>query len=118
MPAVTATSSPLGLNTTDVGGAPRLNGEPDTDANAPEEPTENIEMVWLLLFAAASSVPLGLNATAVADGSGGVPPTGVGAPDAPTEKMAVPLASSPPLGLNAKPDPPLVAESGEPGARV
>jgi hypothetical protein len=115
---VTASISPLGLNTTDVGGAPRLNGEPDTEVSAPEEATENIEMVSVLLFAAASSVPLGLNDTAVADGSGGVPPTGVGAPDALTENMAVPLANSPPLGLNAKPDPPLVAESGEPGAGV
>jgi len=120
LPAVTASSSPLGLNTADVGSAPRVNGEPDTDVSAPEEPTENIEMVSLLVFAAASTAPLGLNATALADGSGGVPPSGVSAPEAVTEKMALPAASSPPLALNAKPPPPLMVgvKSGEPGARV
>ena len=120
MPAVTASSSPFGLNTTDVGSAARVNGEPDTDVSAPEEPTENIEMVSLLVFAAASSAPLGLNMTALADGSGGEPPRGVRAPEAATENIPVPSASSPPLGL--KPGPILPTDgddmSGEPGARV
>jgi hypothetical protein len=120
VPAVTASSSPLGLNTTDVGAPLRGNGEPDTDVRAPEEPTENIEMVSLLLFAPASSVPLGLKATEVANGSGGVPPSGLSAPEAATENSSVPLASSAPLGLNARPPPPAFPGdmSGEPGARV
>ena len=105
---------------TDPGCAPRVNGEPDTDVRAPEGPTENIETLSLVWLAAASSVPLEINATELADGSGAGPPTGVSVPDAPTENMAVPRASSPPLGLNAKPPPPLMVgvKSGEPGARV
>ncbi len=119
MPAVTASNAPLGLNTTDVGAALSVKGEPDTDVSPPEEATENIEIVSVLLFAAANTAPVGLNATEVADGSGGEPPSGASAPELATENSSVPRARSPPLGLNARPDPPLGGEmSGEPGARV
>ena len=118
-PVVTASRPPLGLNVTEVGKEPTVNGEPSTGVRAPEELTEKSDTVPLLSFAAARSVPLGLKATELADGSGGDPPTGVRAPEAPTENMAVPLASRAPLGLNAKPDPPLmVGVSGVPGAGV
>jgi hypothetical protein len=96
-----------------------VTGEPDSAARAPEGPAEYIETVSLPLFAAASIPPLGLNATAVAEESGGEPPTAVSVPEAPTEKTSVPWASSVPPGLNARPDPPLIGvKSGEPGARV
>jgi hypothetical protein len=62
--ALTSSRLPLGLNVTDHGSAPRVNGEPGTAVRAPEAPTEKIEIVSPLSFAAARSVPLGLNATA------------------------------------------------------
>jgi hypothetical protein len=86
--------------------APSVKGEAGTAVRAPEGLTEKMEMLSLLSFAAAKNAPLGLNATEVADGSGGELPTGVSAPEALTERISVPFASSPPLGLKAKPDPP------------
>jgi hypothetical protein len=72
-----------------------------------------------LLSAAARNAPLRLKATEPAYGSGAVPPTGVRAPEDPTEKIEVPEASSAPLELYARLDTsPVESANGEPGAGV
>ena len=129
-----ASSPPPGLNATDSGNDPVVNGEPATGVSAPPAPTENTDTVLSASFAVASRLPSGLNATENPPPFGnGEPVTGVSAPSAPTENtetlpaLSDPLtkfavASSFPSGLNATEGvhvaPGSPAGNGEPGTGV
>ncbi len=107
-----ASSPPLGLNATENVALllPVANGEPATLLSEPPAPTANTGTA-LSSVAAASSRPSGLNATdavkLLLPVANGEPATVLSEPPAPTantdtvEALALPVASSPPLGLNA-----------------
>jgi hypothetical protein len=58
-----AISAADGLNETDSGPAPVINGEPGAGVRAPSGPTENVDTLLAFVLAVARSPPEGLNAT-------------------------------------------------------
>ena len=58
-----ASKAPEGLNATEFGARPVLNGDPSTLVRAPLAETANTDTVWPAESAVASKAPEGLNAT-------------------------------------------------------
>ena len=101
-----ASRNPSGLNATEEGLEPVVNGELDSGVSAPAEEAETPTARWPDRL--ASREPPGLNATGpVAPGENGEPETCVSAPTKLTENTDTSLAagsavaSSPLFGLNA-----------------
>jgi hypothetical protein len=102
-----------GLNATEFGNAPVANGDPDTWASAPVEPsTEKVDTVFAESLATAMKAPDGLNATEIGNAPvpNGDPDTCTSAPvEESTENIdtlltpALELVKNPPDGLKAIP---------------